>query len=188
MDIQPLLLTRARRSGTPRTWKGIMLHWSSGDKDAHGLHKYQEGIPKGGWYHYIIDENGVWMQGDPRFNRGAHAGSPWNDHYIGVCFAHPIVPSKGASLAVTKRGLQSEVATDTPSSARYHTLDPRFAATAGELLTHLCSEWNIPRTLHMSRGKDLTAATFAGVIAHHHVNTKRWDVRPWLPAIAQHFP
>ena len=171
-------LTRARTSGKERSWKGVMIHWSAGNGDADKLINYLDS-KTGGWYHYAVDENGTYMLGDPKYNRGAHAGSPWNDHYIGVCIAHPISDNRFAADAIQKRGLDSKLVPYNRNTKAW-SLDPQVALKTMHLVKHLCLAYNIPFEFHTSKEADILKPDYSGIICHHHVTTNKWDCIPWL--------
>jgi hypothetical protein len=186
----------AKTSGPERKWRGIMLHWSAGNGDGPALIKYLDGKveaarvaratgknPKKyhGWYHYVVDENNTWVLGDPKFNRGAHAGSPWNDHYIGVCMAHPIIASAAGRSAVSRRKLTT---TERKwKGTQCFNLDPKVASATMELVYALCKQWDIPFELRTSTDHDVTKADIRGIICHHHVTNNKWDCEPWMETL-----
>jgi len=169
-----------------------MIHWSAGNGNSTALinyldrmiTKYKESggkdpkIKPHGWYHYVVDESGTWMLGDPEFNWGAHAGPPWNNHYIGVCIAHPIIASGTGRRAIGNRDL-------TTSEKKYKgttcfELDPKVALATMELVKHLCDFHDIPFDLNTSVEQNVSSPDYAGIICHHHVTKRKWDCEPWM--------
>lgn len=172
-----------RRSSTPRQWRGILLHWPGGSSGALDTIKYTDREGSGGWYHYVIDERGTYECTDPVHYRGAHAGAPWNDHYIGICIANPITPGATADRRIAARGLSVE---RIPYNGKeVYSLDPTIAAAVAELCATLCDQFSIPFVFHDSPACDITAPDFRGIACHHNVSARKWDCIPWLPVLRE---
>lgn len=178
-------LPRAKRLNPRRhPIRGIMLHWSGGNQGAEGLARYVD-ARAGGWYHYIVDERGAWEYADAARWRGAHAlPAPWNDRWIGVCIAHPIIVSPAGDRAVAARGLQVDRARWPGVTSQVYTLDPGVAETTRELVATLCRVHGIPPVWWQGGRQDEGEAP-AGVRGHCHVaGTTKWDPAPWWAGLS----
>lgn len=170
-----------RRSDAPRKWKGILLHWPGGSSSALRTAQYTDRDGSRGWYHYVVDEVGTYQCNDPMHYRGAHAGAPWNDHYIGVCIANPILPDATADRRVIARGL--DVRRIDHNGREVYSLDPTIARAVADLCADLCRQFDIPFVFDDAPDCDISEPDFAGIACHHNVSSRKWDCVPWLPEL-----
>lgn len=174
-----------RHSHSERVWRGVMLHWPGGSNSALKTAEYTDREGSGGWYHYVVDEVGTYECRDPLYYRGAHAGSPWNDHYIGVCIASPILVGPTADQRIRDRRL--EVVKKSYNDQTVYSLDAVIAAATMALVSSLCDRFGIPFEFHESLTADIDSPDYRGILCHHHVNPRKWDCIPWMPELLAAF-
>ena len=199
--ITPIRAFRFRASARRiAKWKGIILHWTAGTSGAAAAVSYAGREGSGGWYHYIVDRSLI-AECIPTTHRAAHAGAPWNDHYIGIASAQPIYPGwslKGdrtraeydrRMAAVQKRWAgrgETLRIVDYPrqrSTPTVFALDPGHAQQLVRLCAAECERHGIPKRVYVTDRPGAFVGTLPeGVIFHHQASSKgKWDCIPWLP-------
>ena len=201
MNITDLPDFPKRRTDRPMKPRGIILHWTAGTSGAKAAVDYTARDNSGGWYHYILDRNVGYRCLLPT-QRGAHAGAPWNSHYIGIASAQPIYPGFSVSdtrpLATYRTKLEQirdRLRKDgyQVDTVPYHqrstpfvlTLDRQHADDIVSLCAILCAEHGIPKRVFVTDKPGAFVGTLPeGVIFHHQASAKgKWDCIPWLPVI-----
>jgi hypothetical protein len=172
----------ARTREVPRV---LVLHWGSHSADQ--LAQYFRTTDRAVSAHWAVDETGAYQMLDHRL-RAYHAG--WiNTFSIGMDIT--MQPPVGNADRYRRAGRLVEII-DNPTrrgERKILKLDPRIAKNMRDLVFELCKEFNIPlevprdaagRVRHdvvFSDAKQLGG--FSGVLGHHHVDSRKWDVAPY---------
>jgi hypothetical protein len=190
-------------------WQGVVLHWAAGHSFAESTVSYINRDNSSGWYNYVIDKNWTFECVDPKRQRAAHAGSPWNDLTIGVCIAQPVVYLPGATnigrdryyqemvklhAKLTENGYNVEIIEQPGNQYPFvFTLDQELAYSVSELTEQLCNEHNILKVFSSSPKKKTVSPGLyienqrVGVVHHHSLTDRKFDCIPWLPNLTPEF-
>lgn len=172
----------------PRPPRVLVLHWTAGPATAEGLHRSFSKSDRQVSSHYAIDPTGTYQYLPDEF-WAYHAG--WiNRAAIGIDICQPIraVREKDAIEAGYNVTLQMN-----PSHRggfqRVLSLDPEVAEATRQLVFALCEKHGIDlRVPRRDDGKvdhDVVFGSLAdlndwsGVLGHHHVSNRKWDIAPW---------
>lgn len=172
----------ARTREEPRV---LVLHWGSHSADR--LANYFRTTDRAVSAHWAVDESGAYQMLDHRL-RAYHAG--WINRYsIGLDVT--MQPPISNEQRYRDMGRQLEII-DNPTNRgdrRIIRLDDRIADNMRALVFALCSEYDIP--LVVPRGLDgkvrhdvvftdsRELGNFSGVVGHHHVDRRKWDIAPY---------
>jgi len=133
--------------------------------------------------HFGTDRNIIYQWLDTT-HKAWHAGRP-NGRSIGIDICQQ--PTTNLAAWYDKRGYDLETIPN-PSSRgnrKVLTLHPETVTATADLLRAVTAMYSIPLAFPetdkvLSRSE---LADFRGVVGHHHVSAKKWDVAPWFPAI-----
>lgn len=120
-------------------------------------------------------------------HRAWHAGSKANMRSVGIDICQQ--PTVGLADWYDQRDYGLEII-DNPSprgADKVLTLHPDTVKSTADLLRVLTQSLQIPlafpRRDRVFSPSEL--ARFRGILGHHHISKRKWDVAPWLPAIKE---
>lgn len=173
--------------------KFIVLHWSS-TKDVKSCYYVLKNRKLSS--HFGVGQDVIYQWVDTEFVT-YHAGGA-NAYSIGI----DLCTTPKAKYESRMRDLGHDVKVIKNPTDRGDrkclSLDPKIARATRELILDLCDLYDIPLAVprgedgfasegdyfHGVLGTDVTKrAGFKGIIGHHHVTSKKWDVSPWWAQI-----
>jgi len=169
----------SRRSRRPDL---VVVHW--GGRNAKSCRNALAGRDLSS--HFGVDR-GVIYQWLDCTHKAWHAGKP-NTRSIGIDICQQPTVSLAGWYESRGYGLQT---VDNPSSRgprQVLTLHPETAKATADLLRVLSEAYGIPLAWP-STDKVLSRtelAAFSGIVGHHHLSKKKWDVAPWVDSINQY--
>lgn len=187
-DLGPVSLrsgNKGRYGMTKDSNNVIVIHWTAGPTTAKSLYNMFSRTDRAVSSHFAVDPAGTY-QYLPSTRRAYHAG--WiNKHAIGIDICQPVQTSrvdasKGAGYKTevvnnpTKRGDRKVIR-----------LDDKIAEETAKLLLVLCDIHNIdvkfPDTEDVVFKSSSQLGDWSGILGHHHVEARKWDVAPWMKQI-----
>jgi len=180
------------KKANDRDLRLVVIHWG-------GLHPKQcrnvlanrdlsshFGIGKDGIYQWLDMAHVAW-----------HAGYP-NSFSVGIDICEQ--PERKWESWYNKRGYDKKPSTNTTGRGKKKilTLDTRTATNVRECVKAICGVTNVPYRFpsgsdgfgdggpswHGTFAKsDLKAGRFSGVVGHHHISKKKWDMACWWDEI-----
>jgi len=176
------------RSQRPRV---LVLHWTAGPTTANGLRDYMAKTERAVSSHFAVDPTGTY-QYLPLSAWAYHA--TWiNEIAIGIDICQPVVDSR-LSAARSAGYTTDVIANPTRRGARkVLSLDPDIAAATRALVESLCEQFEIPMQVPRNADGEVRhdvafrnvaeLGDWSGVLGHHHVDSGKWDIAPWWPAL-----
>lgn len=187
-DLGPVGLrpgNKGRYAMTKNSNNVIVIHWTAGPTTAKSLYNMFARTDRAVSSHFAIDPTGTY-QYLPATRRAYHAG--WiNTHAIGIDICQPVQESRaGASRSA---GYTTEII-DNPTrrgDRKVIRLDDKIAEETAKLLLTLCEIHDIdvkfPDTEDVVFTNSSQLGDWSGIVGHHHVEARKWDVAPWMQQI-----
>ncbi len=166
-----------RRSNDPDL---IVLHW--GGRNARSCRNALAGRHLSS--HFGTDRGVIHQWLDIK-HRAYHAGSPANGRSVGIDICQQ--PTVGLKKYYKARdyGLREVKNPSSRGPRKVLTLHKDTAKATADLVAALCDALGIPAVMpdHDRAMNRAELNSFSGVIGHHHLSKRKWDVAPWVPTL-----
>lgn len=163
----------------------IVIHWTAGPTTAKSLYDMFARTDRAVSSHFAIDPTGTY-QYLPSTRRAYHAG--WiNKHAIGIDICQPVQAKRKSDSE--SAGYVTEIV-DNPTARgdkKVIRLDDKMAEETAKLILTLCDIHNIevkfPESEEVIFTNSSELGNWSGIVGHHHVSSRKWDVAPWMRQI-----
>lgn len=178
----------AKRGETPRV---LVLHWTAGPTSAKKLRDGFANTSRAVSSHFAVDPSGAYQY--LPFSAWAYHATWINRFAVGIDVCQPVQAKRLQSAKAA--GYDTKVVANPTKRGEAHVLalDEAVAARTRALVFEVAAALDIPlRAPRDASGKVHHGVAFAdalqlgawsGVVGHHHVDARKWDMACWWDAI-----